>query len=270
MKRILLPFAVIGITAASLVSCKKDAKAPTQDQVSQETLTQIKNLGFYNGGVQKVDEGYLVEGDIVLTPGDLVSSPTIYGIRVGNTEQYRTNNLVKAGGGRTITVALSNKLPSTYAPALQIMCDRYNAQNLLLKFQVVSSGANITFVAGHGSYLASSGFPTSTGDPYNQVKVNSQYLGSGNGSSTFNNYIATIFAHEVGHCIGFRHTDYMDRSYSCGGSYSNEGTSTVGANWIANTPKTAEPDSWMLACISANQNRPFDSYDQTALGALYK
>jgi hypothetical protein len=270
MKRILLPFAVIGITAASLVSCKKDAKAPaTQDQVSQETLTQIQNMGFYAKGVQKVDEGYLVEGDIVLTPSDLASTPTVYGIRVGNTEQYRTNNLVSAGGGRTITVAVSKQLPASYAAPLQIMADRYNAQNLLLKFQVVSSGADITFVPGHGSYLASSGFPTSTGAPYSQVKVNAQYLGSGNGSTTFNNYLATIFAHEVGHCIGFRHTDYMDRSYSCGGSYSNEGASTVGAVWIANTPTKAEPNSWMLACISANQDRPFDAYDQTALGALY-
>lgn len=270
MKSILLPFAVIAITGASLVSCKKDAKTKTsQDQVSQETLTKIQSMGFYAKGVQKVDEGYLVEGDIVLTPSDLASTPTVYGMRVGTTEQYRTNNLVNAGGGRTITVAVSRQLPSSYSAPLQIMVDRYNAQNLLLKFQVVSSGANITFVPGHGSYLASSGFPTSTGDPYNQVKVNAQYLGSGDGSTTFNNYLATIFAHEVGHCIGFRHTDYMDRSYSCGGSYSNEGASTVGAIWIANTPQTAEPNSWMLACISANQNRPFDSYDQTALNALY-
>lgn len=268
MKKMFLPLAVVGIATASLVSCKKDAKAPVQDGISQETLTQIQNLGFYNKGVQKVDEGYLVEGDIVLTPADLASTPKVYGIRVGNTEQYRTNNLVSAGGGRTITVALSSKLPSSYGPALDEMVNRYNNQNLTLHFTRVSSNANITFVPAHGSYLASSGFPTSTGDPYNQVKVNAQAIGTGT-SSTFVNYLATILAHEVGHCIGFRHTDYMDRSYSCGGSYSNEGASTVGAVWIANTPTTAEPNSWMLACISSGQNRPFDNYDQTALSELY-
>ncbi|WP_262510258.1 zinc-dependent metalloprotease [Sediminitomix flava] len=28
--------------------------------------------------------------------------------------------------------------------------------------------------------------------------------------------LTIIIAHEIGHCIGFCHTDYMDRSFSCG------------------------------------------------------
>jgi hypothetical protein len=269
MRNILSPLAIAGLAVFSFSSCKKDVKDVVQEEISQETLSKIGSMGFYNKGVQKVEEGYLVEGDIVLTPADLNSTPTIYGMRVGTTEQYRTNNLVSAGGGRVITVALSSKLPSTYLAALDEMVRRYNAENLTITFQRVSGNANITFVQGHGSYLASSGFPTSSGDPYGQVKVNSQFIGTGNTGSTFVNYLATIFAHEVGHCIGFRHTDYMDRSYSCGGSYANEGASTVGAVWIANTPKTAEPNSFMLACISSGQNRPFDNYDKIALAALY-
>jgi hypothetical protein len=269
MRNILSPLAIAGLAVFSFSSCKKDVKDVVQEEISQETLSKISSMGFYNKGVQKVDEGYLVEGDIVLTPNDLNSTPTIYGMRVGTTEQYRTNNLVSAGGGRTITVALSSKLPSSYGAALDEMISRYNAEKLTITFLRVSGSANITFVPGHGSYLASSGFPTSSGDPYGQVKVNAQFIGSGNGSTTFNNYLATIFAHEVGHCIGFRHTDYMDRSYSCGGSYANEGASTVGAVWISNTPKTAEPNSFMLACISSGQNRPFDNYDKIALAALY-
>ena len=269
MRNFLLPLAVTGLAMVGLSSCKKEIKDVVQEEISQETLSKIGSMGFYNKGVQKVDEGYLVEGDIVLTPEDLNSAPTIYGMRVGTTEQYRTNNLVKATGGRVITVALSSKLPSTYVAPLDEMIRRYNAEKLLITFQRVSANADITFVQGHGGYLASSGFPTSSGDPYGQVKVNSQYLGSGNGSNSFINYLATIFAHEVGHCIGFRHTDYMDRSYSCGGAYANEGTSSVGAVWISNTPKTAEPNSFMLACISSGENRPFDNYDKIALAALY-
>ncbi|WP_121354383.1 M57 family metalloprotease [Flavisolibacter nicotianae] len=269
MKHILSPLMIAGIAVLGFSSCKKDTKDIVQDEVTQETLSKIGSMGFYNKNVQKVEEGYLVEGDIVLTASDLNSTPVVYGMRVGTTEQYRTNNLVNAGGGRVITVALSSKLPSSYGAALDEMVRRYNAEKLTISFQRVSGSANITFVQGHGSYLASSGFPTSGGDPYSQVKVNSQYIGSGNGSNTFINYLATIFAHEVGHCIGFRHTDYMDRSYSCGGAYANEGTSSVGAVWIANTPKTAEPNSFMLACISSGQNRPFDNYDKIALAAMY-
>jgi hypothetical protein len=120
----------------------------------------------------------------------------------------------------------------------------------------------------HGSYLASSGFPSSQGSPYPTVNVNTNAICTGT-SSIFINYAATIFAHEVGHCIGFRHTDYMNRAYSCGGSAVNEGASTVGAILVPGTPSGPDPNSWMLACIGANQNRPFNSNDKTALNYLY-
>lgn len=268
MKHIIRAITFFLITALMIVSCKKEAKTTTEE-ISQETLTKIHNLGFTNTGVQKIEEGYLVEGDIILTESDLNSTTPVQAIRVANTEQYRTTNLVKALP-RELTVSLSNRLPSSYAACLAEMVTRYNAEGLRIHFTQVSSGGTINFVPAHGSYLASSGFPDAQGNPYPTVKVNAQYLGSGNGSQTFINFIATIFAHEVGHCIGFRHTDYMDRSYSCGGAYSNEGASSIGAINIPGTPTTAEPNSFMLACISLNQNRPFDNYDKTALSYLYK
>jgi hypothetical protein len=81
--------------------------------------------------------------------------------------------------------------------------------------------------------------------------------------------MTTVIAHEVGHCIGFRHTDYMDRSYSCGGSPSNEGASSVGAILIPGTNAGPDAGSWMLACLSATTNRPFNNDDKTALAYLY-
>ena len=129
----------------------------------------------------------------------------------------------------------------------------------------MTSGANISIVKGNGSYLASAGFPTSTGQPYNQVKVNSRAIGN----NPNQNYLATILAHEIGHCIGMRHTDFADRSYSCGGSPTNEGASTVGAVHIPGTPTGPDPNSWMLACIGSGQNRPFNANDKVALNYLY-
>ena len=93
----------------------------------------------------------------------------------------------------------------------------------------------------------------------------SAYLGSNPGT----NYLGTILAHEMGHCIGFRHTDYMNRSFSCGGSAVNEGASTVGAVLIPGTPSGPVSGSWMLACIGSGQNRPFNSSDIVALNYLY-
>jgi len=267
MKHVTKTLALLFLGGMALTSCKKDVKT-SPDEISQDVLTKIHDMGFGNTNVQKIEEGYLVEGDIILTQNDFNSTTPVTAIRVANTEQYRTTNLVTSLP-RNITVSVSNRLPSSYYACLTEMVRRYNAENLQITFTQVSSGGQIDFVPAHGQYLASSGFPDAQGNPYPTVKVNAQYLGSGNGSQTFINYIATIFAHEVGHCIGFRHTDYMDRSYSCGGGYSNEGASSVGAINIPGTPTTAEPNSFMLACISANQNRPFDNYDKTALNYLY-
>jgi len=254
----------IGIVA--LFSCKKEAQ-PISQQVPQSVKDQITALGFTSANAQKIDEGYLVEGDIIITPELLNSSPQSEFLRVGNEEQYRTTNLIKSLP-RTITVSLDRRIPSAYGPVLTEMANRYNALNLQIHFTPVSSGGQIVFKAAHGSYLASSGFPDAQGNPYPTVNVNTNAIGTGT-SSTFINYAATIFAHEVGHCIGFRHTDYMNRAYSCGGSPVNEGASNIGAIQIAGTPASPDPNSWMLSCISALQNRPFNSNDRTALNYLY-
>ena len=116
--------------------------------------------------------------------------------------------------------------------------------------------------------LGSAGFPTDSGDPYPEIQM-SGILESTYGLST--DGIATIIAHEMGHCIGFRHTDYFDRSISCGGAASNEGTAGIGANHIPGTPTddaSFSDQSWMLSCTDGS-DRPFNANDQTALDYLY-
>ena len=154
-------------------------------------------------------------------------------------------------------------LPVSYVAALDEALARYNAQNLQLTFTRVSAGGDIDIVKGGGNYLASAGFP-SGGQPYGQVKVNSRAIGNQPLGT-----VATILAHEIGHCIGFRHTDYMNRAYSCGGAAANEGASSVGAVHIPGTPTGPDSGSWMLSCIGSGQNRPFNNNDRTALGYLY-
>ncbi|MBC5993815.1 M57 family metalloprotease [Pontibacter cellulosilyticus] len=264
-KRLLLCAAVVATLGFS--SCQQEEEITNKEEASQEVLAQIKALGFSNQNVQKTEGGYVVEGDIFLTENDLTGAHNTKALRVGESEQYRTTNLVNAGTGREITISMDASLPSSYVPALDEAIARYNAEGLTITMRRVSSGADISIVAAPRSarYLASAGFPTSAGDPHNLIKVATRYIGSNPNQAWF----ATILAHEVGHCIGFRHTDYMDRSYSCGGSYSNEGQSTVGAIHIPGTPTEADPNSWMLACIGSGQNRPFNSNDKVALGYLY-
>jgi hypothetical protein len=263
MRKVLQAAAVL--TACVLVfSCRKNGAAEQAATPSEDALTKIYNLGFSNKNVTIDESGnYVVEGDILLSQASLDAAPDVQFLRVGSEEQYRTYNLVTALP-RVITVSLSSKLPSSYGAALDEALSRYNAEGLSITFQRVSSGAAITLVSGHGSYLASAGFPTSSGQPYNQVKINASQL-NGQPQAT----IASVIAHELGHCIGFRHTDYMDRSFSCGGQPVNEGASTVGAVLVPGTPSGPDPNSWMLSCIGSGQNRPFNANDKTALAYLY-
>jgi hypothetical protein len=250
------------MTVLILTSCKKSVKETIRQQISDATLTRIYNHGFGTSNVQKTEEGYLVEGDIILTEDFLNSVPGGNFLRIAGNEQYRTTNLV-TGLPRTITISSSGSVNANVSAGIDGAIARYNAENLQIHMTRVGSGGDINVkIVNGGNYIASSGFPAG-GNPYNEVKYNKQY------QSYSLDFVTTVMAHEIGHCIGFRHTDYMDRSYSCGGSPSNEGASTVGAILIPGTPSGPDPNSWMLACLSATTNRPFNNNDKTALNYLY-
>ena len=272
MKKILF----FSLIAVSLYSCKKtnldDTNAP--DNISAATKAKIANLGFGTSNIHKTDDGYLVEGDILLTDALLNSTPTQSLLRIANNEQYRTTNLVSVGTARTITILVSN-LGQAFIDGADSAIKRYNALGLKMTFSRLTSGTPDITILGFnqrakGGYitLGSSGFPTN-GNPYNTVKMNTNTAAYGTNPSV--TYVASVIQHEVGHCIGMRHTDYYDRSISCGGTATNEGASTIGAILIPGTPSiaTLADGSWMLAC-SSGVDRTFNANDVVALKALYQ
>jgi hypothetical protein len=259
----------LGASAAlALSGCQKTQDTTAQPAaITPDVTAQVKALGFGTSDLKVVDGGYVVEGDILLTPELLASAPSHALLRVGSDEQYRTTNLV-TGLPRVLTVSLSTQFPSAYVAAIDEAISRYNAANLQLTFRRITSGtANLpvkySSSLGSGVLGQSGGFP-SGGNPAPGFTLVPSVINSSNV-----NYIATIMAHEMGHCIGFRHTDYMNRAYSCGGSASNEGASGVGAIQIPGTPSAADPNSWMLACVGNGVNRPFNTNDKTALNYIY-
>lgn len=269
MRKIVFVFAAVAFAAMFIVACTKAAKESPAPEVSQEVLSKIAAQGFSTEGVVLSDGGYIVEGDIFLTDENLKQTPTSNELVYANEEHYRTTYVV-TGLPRTITVKL-NTTQANFVSATDEAIRRYNALNLRVRFQRItgSASANINIVTYYqvSNTLGSAGFPTSSGNPFNQIRMNTYWYTP----SIAVNALATTIAHEMGHCIGFRHTDYMSRQYSCGGAAYNEGSAGVGAIHIPGTPTGPSAGSWMLACgsTSSSFNRPFTSADQTALNYVY-
>jgi len=262
-------FMMAGIVIAS---CQKEATKtePAPSEIPQPVQDLIKSRGFSTDNVRSYNGGYLIEGDIFLDKETLAAETTTPNLRVAETEQYRTNNLVSSLP-RVIKIKVVD-LGNAFIQGADLAISRYNALGLTLTFQRITTGtADITiqgFYEGpSGGYitLGYAGFPGG-GNPYNSISMNTHAQAYGSNPDV--NYVGSVIQHEVGHCIGFRHTDYMNRAYSCGGRRYNEGSAGVGAVHISGTPTKADPNSWMLACSNGG-NRTFNANDIIALNYLY-
>jgi len=170
-------------------------------------------------------------------------------------------------------VRLGSGFPAYYSAGLDQVIARYNGYNLTIKFQRVSTGgeivisaANLGRVPGGGCVLGqASGFPSggnpSSGFTLSNNKCATSYINTADKADE-------VMAHEMGHCIGFRHTDYMNR-ISCGQN-SNEGDAGIGAIHIDGTIATVTSgnyNSWMMACTNGSPS--FSSEDIIALQNVY-
>ena len=229
---------------------------------TQEIIDNLVQAGFPADDIMVVDGLVYTGRDAQVTLEAsremLISDP--------GQEQYRTTNLVSLTLG-TICVDGSRLTKEPFNTAVDNALANYNSLNLTFTMRRTrgnEAGCDaLISIRLSGPTGGSSGFP-SGGLPFNSINI-------GRGTGSFQtSTVAHVITHELGHCVGFRHSDFFNRAISCGGTPTNEGDAGIGAILIPGTPSGATVGgSVMNSCFRAVEAGVFTADDKTALNALY-
>ena len=222
-----------------------------EQALDPEIVKRISELGFRADMISKMDGEYIVEGDIVV--------PASY-LEGGQTRQARSSELIGCERVGFITIRVDNSIPNSgndnWRDELLQAIDDWNEVQSALRLELVEDdNADITVRADGGvlanNVIADALFP-SDGRPGNRIRINLDFNGNTNVSTGSKRY---NMVHEIGHCIGFRHTNWSSR---------NENVATQ----ISGTPST-DPNSVMNGGTALNTWAGFSTGDLNGTRILY-
>ncbi|TKT90846.1 M57 family metalloprotease [Dyadobacter frigoris] len=238
MKKLLL--FVMMLTA--LVSCQQSEiqsikNEEAQVEKSDQVYEYIKSLGFKDDEIKDLGKDYLVDGDMLF---DKSVVPDSSKVKNGRVQQYGVSNYVGYNVQPNITVRIDpsmNVYASEIAGAIAIWNSVTNCRvNFTLS---TANDANITiYNSDLGSQICGASYTPINGLPSGQVYINNILIAN----NSFAQRQRTI-AHELGHAIGFFHTNWMNTGESRTGTYGNQ--AYYDAKNILGTPVGTDANSLM-------------------------
>lgn len=252
------------LTACVLFSCESTEIESNENKTlaNQESpvIRKLLDKGYKIENIQEIKDFYLVEGDLKFS-----KNIEDYNNKTGR--HASTNNLVSQQY-RVITVYIDNTVSQSgtddWSSAISSAMSKWSdLPNTSVKFVRVFENADITIKSDYGllpnNVIASAGFPNANGKAYSNVDVNLDFNSNQNISENTKIY---NMVHELGHCIGFRHTNWENEGY-----YDQNGF-LIGANLIPNTP-SQDANSVMNSGTALYSWNGFSTYDVTAVNYLY-
>ena len=260
-----LLIAIIGI-----ISCEKDTILTShEEKISQNDIDLIIQMGFDTVGLEQRGCFYIVEGDIMLRKDKL--NEYSFSRSNGRTlRQARVNSLIDFDNQIDITVRVDNSIPTSesdnWRTEIQQAINDWNgiADTRIHLVYTTNSIADIT--------ISSDGGVLYDGNYSNFVLAQASWPLGGNAGPTIiinlNAGADRIFTssqkrynmvHELGHCLGLRHTNWSGLGESNG----------IGIPGTPNTGSNPDPNSVMNGGTALNSWIGFSNYDKIAIQNLY-
>lgn len=257
-KRSVIPI----LFAIVLFSCKKSINT-SSDAKSENTVYEfIKNLGYSDSEIKEVGDTYIVDGDIVFDK----NSKSAISFTGPKTEQYGTSNYIGYNDQSNISVYVENISMGGYTSEVNAAIALWNnIPNCRLKFSF-STGLGIIRIR-----QANLSDPSACGQsyyPYNGGIAGGITMNASIFSGLSYDQRVSAIAHELGHSIGLRHTNWnanggMEPQYDVvNGAY-------IAAHHILGTPKYDDANSIMNLGICGNAPTTLSSFDILAMQYLY-
>lgn len=263
---------IVGLSACSN---EREENIPNEDPVAKvvsgEDLVIIAKLGFDISEVEDMGDYYLVEGDIAIPKENIPGyAKAIAEADTSRLKQARSTYLVSVSNITDIKVKIDASLysVSNWRQATLDAISYYNNALSNVRMREVTSGQDITIKAGSlaGNVCGEGGFPSADGKAYPYIDLSTEY------NSLTQSQKAFLIAHELGHCIGLRHTNWYtpsDSEYKEPDAIQIPGTPSKDNPLTGGSAYNPDPSSVFNGRTCGYAWAGFSNYDLMALRTLY-
>ena len=276
MKKSLVRFLVVGSLALTL-ACQEDQDTmlvpdqATPQLEKTETLAHIKNLGYDERVIEDLGDYYVVEGDILFYKETFYEAQPdrklSHSPKNGRSTQYSTGYPVAPEWQQNIAVYVDPAASDWQNAVLASLVSYNSLPDCRLSFTLTANSAVADISIFYDSSLpartaARATFPYN-GRPGFRIQVNPSFQGEETSAEAQRQLIMT---HEIGHCLGFRHSNWWQFGEPERGIVND--SVPYHAELIPGTPRE-DANSIMNADILGDSWSGFSQYDTVALSTLY-